>query len=400
MPPVAGRRSAPPRVFLGFGYYLPELHAGVVRWARERRWELITNARGLRIPSGERYDGVILQNAGRPDMTRLAAAHTGRTVDITRAEPAATPHRVSMDAAAQGRMAADFLIRGGRRRLVFIGGTHWSDTEREEAFVSRAAETGARVAVWRPPAHLAKSGEVAQGASPLARWFCEKLGDHPGTLGVFVCHVCHARVFESAALEAGRDIPGEISLLGCDNDALLCDVARIPLSSLDPNFATIGYEAARLLDALMRGAAPAASDIRIPPAGIVERASTASLHTGPAALRKATQWIEETLDHDPAARPTVDDIARAAGVNRRALERLFAEWLGESPLRHVIRRRMDAAEAAMIADPTLTGERMAEQFGFSAASRFYAAYLAAKGHTFGVARRRHAASAGADWRRP
>src|SRR5205823_5514813 len=49
------------------------------------------------------------------------------------------------------------------------------------------------------------------------------------------------------------DVPKSVAVLGVDNDDVLCELASPPLSSIALATQRIGYEAARLLDRLMRG---------------------------------------------------------------------------------------------------------------------------------------------------
>ena len=53
-------------------------------------------------------------------------------------------------------------------------------------------------------------------------------------------------------------------MLGVDNDEVLCRLTSPPLSSIDPNFEQIGYQAAALLDRMMKGRVPPASRILVP----------------------------------------------------------------------------------------------------------------------------------------
>ena len=65
-----------------------------------------------------------------------------------------------------------------------------------------------------------------------------------------------------AALEACRraacSVPDEVAVIGVDNDEPLCEVAAPGLSSVRPDHERVGYEAAALLDRMMKGAAPPA----------------------------------------------------------------------------------------------------------------------------------------------
>lgn len=83
-------------------------------------------------------------------------------------------------------------------------------------------------------------------------------------------------------------------------------------------------------------------------------------------------------------RPTVTDVARAAGVGPRALQLAFAHHLGLSPMGYVRRVRLECAHRELqAADPTAgdTVAAIAGRWGFAKPDRFAVAYRAAYGET-------------------
>jgi LacI family transcriptional regulator len=53
-------------------------------------------------------------------------------------------------------------------------------------------------------------------------------------------------------------VPDEVAVLDVDNDNVQCALSNPPLSSIDPNARTIGYESACLLQRLLEGKPPPA----------------------------------------------------------------------------------------------------------------------------------------------
>ncbi|MFA9431971.1 AraC family transcriptional regulator [Egicoccus sp. AB-alg2] len=97
-----------------------------------------------------------------------------------------------------------------------------------------------------------------------------------------------------------------------------------------------------------------------------------------AAVRRATAYIEVNADRDL----TIGDIARAAGVGVRSLQRAFQRHHGTSPSGYLRRVRLDRAHQDLrLADPgtgaTVAG--IAARWGFSNPGRFAGAYLHAYG---------------------
>ncbi len=97
-----------------------------------------------------------------------------------------------------------------------------------------------------------------------ARWI-KKL---PKPLGVMAGNDPRGIQLLDACRRAGVAVPEEVAVVGVDNDVLVCELAYPPLSSVIPDAARIGYEAAALLHRLIReGAAPRATMRTIPPRG-------------------------------------------------------------------------------------------------------------------------------------
>ena len=72
----------------------------------------------------------------------------------------------------------------------------------------------------------------------------------PKPLAVFCYCDYDAAKFEAICLEAGYAIPDDIAILGVDNDTLVCENIRVPLSSVRHDLVRIGYEGAALLNRL------------------------------------------------------------------------------------------------------------------------------------------------------
>ena len=104
------------------------------------------------------------------------------------------------------------------------------------------------------------------------------------------------------------------------------------------------------------------------------RAAPAIARDNPASrVGNALHWFEENLGENPS----VDDVARAAGVSPAHLRRLFAEAGRGSPRAEIARLRMAAAQRCLGQGWKL--ERIAHFLGFSEASAFSRAFAATVG---------------------
>ena len=163
----------------------------------------------------------------------------------------------------------------------------------------------------------------------------------------------------------GIRIPQEISLLGVNNDfgRQLEDESQ-SISSIELAGHAIGYNAARVLGEWLQGNAPKQT-LSLPPVRIVERRST-DFHAVPdLAVRAGLRFIRQNCQRAIG----VEDMARAAMVSRRILEKRFRRLLQTSPYAELMRCRLDRAKEFLL-DTNLKLEEIAQLCGFDNGSNF------------------------------
>src|SRR5262249_29057067 len=106
---------------------------------------------------------------------------------------------------------------------------------------------------------------------------------------------------------------------------------------------------------------------------IVTRRSTDFVATGDPHLTRALQFVR---DHARIG-VSVNDVARAAGLSRRALEKRFRSSVGRSILEEIRRVRTDHI-ARLLLEPDLPVASIAEMLGFCDAHHFARYFRAAK----------------------
>src|SRR5213075_727240 len=107
-------------------------------------------------------------------------------------------------------------------------------------------------------------------------------------------------------------VPEEVAVVGADNDEPICRIASPPLSSVIINDHQRGYEAAALLDRMMRGEAPPDEPVYVEPVGVATRASTDIMAIEDVAVVKALRFLR-----DNACGPiTVDHVVREVPLSR------------------------------------------------------------------------------------
>jgi LacI family transcriptional regulator len=265
------------------------------------------------------YGDGIISRASTPRSAR-AILRTGiPTVDLNDQVRGLGLPQIHSDHAAIARLAAEHLLDRGFRHFAYFGFPvfEWS-VRRHGAFAEgvRAAggefhenENTPRVS-W---GHQQSSweGEV-DGA---ARWI-KKL---PNPLGVLAGNDPRGIQLLDACRRAGVAVPEEVAVVGVDNDELVCELAYPPLSSVIPDAFRIGYEAAALLDRLMKGEPAPAPMQTIPPHGLAIRQSSDVTAIDDPRLADAMRFIREHACDGIG----VDEVLDHLAVSRSVLQRLF-----------------------------------------------------------------------------
>ena len=145
----------------------------------------------------------------------------------------------------------------------------------------------------------------------------------------------------------------------------------------------IGRRAALLLERMLGGEDLAGQVHRVPPLELHVRDSSDPAATGDPVLARAMGFIRDRLGGDCQ----VDEIARAAGVSRRALELRFRDKIHTSVHAHVLELRM-ALACTLIRNTRHGFEEIAERCGFASPATFSRAFRARFGHPPSTLRKR------------
>jgi LacI family transcriptional regulator len=173
------------------------------------------------------------------------------------------------DNVGAGRLAIEHLIACGRSRIAHITGDigYGASRERAEGALAALADAG-----------LPLVGEVRYGAWSEG-WgraaTAMLLAQDPDVDAIFCGSDQVARGVMDTLRERGRDVPGDVAVMGFDNWEILTTNARPPLTSVDMNLEEVGRAAARALFAALDGSPR--SGIEELPCRVVIRGSTAPL---------------------------------------------------------------------------------------------------------------------------
>lgn len=337
--------------------------AGVHRYSREKvGWQLFVEPRGVEqrrwLPTAWKGDGVI----ARVGFIELAKKLRSLKLPVVNVSGITLPKvdfpRVLSDQVAAANLAAEHLLARGFRHFGYFSllGLEYV-AEHQQAFVDALRLSGHGCEVFSVSPHLGAEPDWNLDLKRLGKW----LKAIPKPMAVFTWNSSSARELIYACMQSGLAVPEEVAVLSGSDDDLFCEVTPVQISAVKLDSEQIGYRAAAELDAMMHhpGATPPA-EVLIPPQGVAERRSTDTLAVDDACMVKALRFIRE----NPARLMNVNDVARQAGLCRRALELRFQNLLGRSPASEI--RRVRIAHAINLLQRTnLSVATVAERSGFS-----------------------------------
>jgi LacI family transcriptional regulator len=302
-------------------------------------------------------DGIIARIHNR-EVWELLKSKQVPVVDVLGNCPDSNYPIAMCDNSAIAKLARDHFATKGLTRTAVIGleGERWS-LEREQAFVDFAVEDGD---LDVPIYHLDHASKQqipwTQYLGNLGTW----LRAIPKPIGLFVCSDQFAPDLFAACDLCGLRIPEDVAMLGVDDDIAFCEVVRPSLSSVNPNHAEIGYQAARMLDVLMGGDSVSSELSRITPLGIEVRQSTDVFAVNDDSLKRAMVAIKEGA----TTGISVDEIATRCGLSRSVLQRRFKRELGRSVHDIIISVRINRAKE-LLTMTQLSLTDVAQKAGFN-----------------------------------
>lgn len=339
MPKAKKQKSV---LYLPFSYG-PEFHYGIAHYASERGWHLNADmAWTSQIPYGWAGDGVITLLTDNEEGARFVRRLKIPVVDVAMIRPDLPVARVIKDNKMLGRMAAGHFLELGWRNFAFVS--------RTDNHVCRLRAAGFREELER---HGHASHELILPRSrlkhlnrwdALSRYLLKEMRRLPKPLAVMAFNDYDAAVVINVCQSGGISIPREIGVVGTDNSQVICNCLPVPLSSIDPDSAMVGYRAAALLDRMMDGAAAPRSPILIPPRGVVVRQSSNRMVIADPRLEQAVELMTGSLEQNLS----LEQVAERIGISRKTLYTLFERELGQLPAEFIRLRRLALARSLLL----------------------------------------------------
>lgn len=263
-----------------------------------------------------------------------------------------------------GRLAARHLFDRGHRDFAFFGykDLNWSDA-RGEAFSEILHEEGRKVNTY-PHSVNARSWSEEEGS--VSEW----LKSLPKPVGLFCVNDDRAFPILELCRELGFSVPEDISVIGADNDEMICSLENPPLTSVELGADKAGYEASQLLHDLMKGRVkPEGQRCVAPATGVKVRQSTDVLMVHHPEVRKALSFIREHLNEGLQVKDVID----ATSMSHRYLNELFKQELG-SPVGKYLNRERIMYISRLLSDTDMRIQEIALAVGYED-DRHFARYF-------------------------
>jgi len=236
----------------------------------------------------------------------------------------------------------------------------WSEARRE-AFARRLQAAGKPVQAL-VPRHDSTRWSLLQ--DELKAW----LAALPKPAGIMACDDVRARHVLEACRSLGLRVPHDVAVIGVDDDEFVCELSDPPLSSVAQAARRVGYEAARLLDRLMRPArfaaekktaGPVPSRTVIPPVGVVARRSTDTLAVEDPVVAAAIRTIRERAVMGLG----IAELVAGSKLSRWQLEDRFRRAVGRSIHEDMLHVRLGEARR-LVTSTDLPLKQIAPRSGF------------------------------------
>jgi len=249
-----------------------------------------------------------------------------------------------------GRAAADFFLGlGGFRSFAYVPDTRgrsWS-VLRGRAFAARLAGTGKDCFLFQ-----SNDGDTASLSNFLSQL--------PRPAAILAAWDGRAADVLHAAHKANLQVPEDISVLGVDDDEMICEHTVPPLSSVKTDAEGMGESSARMLHSFLSGRRKALSRIvRCPIIGITERQTTGSPAPATSLIERALAFIDAEATNGIKA----EDVAKYLKVSRRLLDLRFKQFETGSVTEKITERKIAAARR-LLTETDLSIKEVFRQSGF------------------------------------
>ena len=248
---------------------------------------------------------------------------------------------VENDDSAIADLAQRELSRTDCTNFAFVGWSRrvrWS-RRREDRFKTILSDMGHPCHTLEDPWTFGNKSDFVTRLKP----FVESL---PKPCGIFAANDDIAAVILDVCRDLGISVPGDVVVVGVDDDLAVCDNLHPTLSSVRPDFRGAGRLAVKLLAKCMRGRCAAPERIEYTPLGVTSRLSTRHL----AVVGKCIADALDLIRREACSGLKAADVVKAMGVTERLAETRFKSAVGHRITEEIANVRLEHA-LELLRDP-------------------------------------------------
>ena len=234
----------------------------------------------------------------------------------------------------------------------------WDDSRRS-AFARTVAAHGHRAHLFRPRKGRCDAASIK---NQLADW----LSALPHPAGVFAATDSMSAQILEAASSCGLDTPGDIAVIGVDDEELICDYTHPTLSSVSPDFEAAGRRCVEIVARLMSHHDYAPVNEKFPPPHVVRRASTRLTGKCDRSLMCAFDLIRVRATEGI----TATDVLSTFPCSRRLAEQRFRAATGHSIMDEIHAVQIERAKRLLL-NPLRKISVVAEMCGHARSTSFF-----------------------------
>jgi len=321
------------------------LYRGVARFAREHNWHLTTDMLyAATIPYGWKGDGIISHVGYWSELADFIKSANGPRVELTSVRRDLGIPYVEGDNRAIGAIAAHHFLSRGYRNFAWFPFTNDSiNNERRDGFAESLAKEGFSTK-HLPPLHELKDFQWRGNWPKNIAKIAAAIAALPKPVAIFCYNDCAAANVLNVCQELKIPVPEQVSIVGVDNDELLCEAVTVPLTSVNHDLEGLGYQGAALLERIMNGEKVSLEAPRIVPQGITLRQSSDMLAVNNIEVARALRYI---WDHFCDSGLQVREVVANTKLSRRPLEILFKKEVNRTINQEITRCRLEKVKALL-----------------------------------------------------
>lgn len=266
---------------------------------------------------------------------------------------------VSTEDTEIGRIAARYFVQQGFENFVFIPDDFGLNRESEasrmrlQGYREVIADYGCKLLF---PHNDIKLNNYNELLALLKEFF-----DKEESFALFLNHDQLSMKFQESPITQPILLSQHVGILGVNNDTLICESANPPLSSIDPDYFKVGYQAAETINNLFHNRGEIDDIQYIPPSGLVERASSSILQVDDKHVIEAVNYINKNACRGCQ----VKDLLTHLSTNRQNLLYKFQKHLKMTPQEMILEVKMKAAKKLLL-NTDFTVQHIAQSLSYVA----------------------------------